>query len=141
MKSFFLILLCCGVGGGLPPITQSVHITELNHRYSPEGKHIFSQVIFWERVPATGKYRVRDWVLVEMQESLNRIPIRRNDVWETSFVRDGVYYDVRSNLFRESWTQTDPEAEDAKKWPKDQRRPLSRPGVKIPDDIESQIRD
>lgn len=134
MKSLFLILAFCGVGGGLPPITQSTDMVELNHKYSEQGNHTFSQVIFWERIPATGKYRVRDWVLVEMQESLNRIPIRRNGVWETAFVRDGIYYDVRSNLFRESWTQTDPEIEDAKKWPKDQRRPLSRPGVKIPDD-------
>jgi hypothetical protein len=115
-------------------MTQSVDLVELNHKYGPNGSHTFSQVIFWERVPENGKYRVRDWVLVETQETLNRIPILQNGVYETCFIRDGIYYHVRSNLFRESWTMHDPEALDAMKWPKDQRRPLSRPGVKIPDD-------
>jgi len=80
VKSLLLILSICGLTGGRPPLSQSVDLIELNHKYAKEGKHTFSQVIFYERVPATGKYRVRDWVLVETQESLDRIPVLRNGV-------------------------------------------------------------
>lgn len=134
MKSLLLILAIFGLTGGKPPFVQSVDLIELNHKYAKEGRHTFSQVIFYERVPATGKYRIRDWVLVETQESLNRIPVLRNGVWETCFVRDDITYHVKSKLFRESFTMTDPENDDAATWPKHLRRLLKRPGEKIPDE-------
>jgi hypothetical protein len=108
---------------------ESVDLIELNNKYSKDGKHTFTQVIFWERHPGDGKYHVRDWYLVEERESLNGIPVRnaKSDRWDSVFVKQGVYHHVTSKLFKESFTQFDPEVEDKRKWPSEMRRPLSDP--------------
>lgn len=109
------------------PICESVDLIELNHKYATDGKHTFSQVIFWERIPQNGKYRVRDWVIVDDRESLNAIPIKQNALYESQFVKNGIYYHVRSRGFRESWTTKDPEVEDGRLHPKHLRKLLTKP--------------
>jgi hypothetical protein len=127
MFPLLLASVLIGIGSPiLPPIGECVDLIELNHKYAPDGKHTFSQVIFYERLPYNGKYRVRDWVLVDDRESLNAIPIEQNGVYVSTFVRSGNLYIVRSRMRRESWTQTDPEIEDARIYPKNTRRPLRR---------------
>lgn len=135
MKYLILLAFLCNPVTWKYPVAESVDLIELNHKYAKEGKHTFSQVIFYERAPETGKYRVRDWVLVETQESLNRIPVLRNGVWETCFVKDGVLHLVRSKIFRESFTMNDPEVEDGRVHPKHLRRLLGT--GKIPEGLEN----
>lgn len=68
---------------------ESVDLIEMNHKHDRTGKHTFTQIIFWERMPMNGKYHVRDWVLVDDRESLCGVPIKRNDRWESTFVKQG----------------------------------------------------
>ncbi len=124
----FLLALLFGSGSFTSqPIREHVDLMELNHKYDNCGRHTFSQVIFWERSPATGKYHVRDWIIVDVEESPWCVPIERGGIYVSTFFRHGISYSVRSPLFRESWTHIDPEVEDAKKNPKHLRRPLPKP--------------
>jgi hypothetical protein len=123
---FLALLLGSGSFHALP-IREHVDLIELNHKHDERGCHTFSQVIFWERSVANGKYRVRDWVMVDDRESLCSVPSKQGGIYVSTFVRNGIFYSVRSLLFRESWTQTDPEIEDSKKNPKHLRRLLSKP--------------
>lgn len=117
----FLVTLCaCGLGDGLPDrvVEESIDLIELNHFYDPCGRHVYDQVIFYQLAPETGKFRVRAWCLIEDRETLSRRPLR--DV-RTGTVRvdwyDGdqkVLRRLESRLYRESWTQVDPERMDKK---------------------------
>lgn len=99
-------------------VAEYVDLIELNHFYDQGGKLVYDQVIFYERAPETGRFQVRGWCLVEDREYLNRRP--------TKNLQTGLYqvdwYDadycvlrkVTSRLYRESWTQIDPERADKK---------------------------
>ena len=99
-------------------VAESVDCIELNHFYDHCGRLVYDQVIFYERVPETGKFRVRAWCLVEDREHLNRRPIKNE---ETGIYRVD-WYDtdkklqrsITSRLYRESWTQVDPERANKK---------------------------
>lgn len=119
----------CGLGDGVQGqvIEESIDMIELNHFYDPCGRHIYDQVIFYHLSPETGKYRVRAWCLVEDRESLTRRPLRDA---KTGRVRvewyDGEHKALRrleSGIYRESWTQVDPERMDKRHW--DERLRLS----------------
>jgi hypothetical protein len=124
---FFLALLLGSGSFHSSPIREHVDLIELNHKFDERGCHTFSQVIFWERSVANGKYRVRDWVIVDDRESLCSVPVKEGGIYVSTFIRNGIFYSVRSPLFRESWTQTDPEIEDGKRYPKHLRRLLAKP--------------
>lgn len=124
----FLLAFLFGTGSfTASPVREHVDLMELNHKYDNRGCYTFSQVIFWERSPANGKYHVRDWMIVDVEESLCCIPVKRGGIYASAFVKNGVFYDVRSQLFRESWTNTDPEIEDGKVYPKHLRKLLTKP--------------
>jgi hypothetical protein len=116
-----LILLLLMVASKVCPsgtACESVALIELNHHHDARGCLVYDQVIFYERAPDTGRFRVRAWCLVDDRETLNRRPVKNEET--------GVYqvdwYDsdkklrrmVRSRLFRESWTQVDPERDNKK---------------------------
>lgn len=111
----------------MQPICEHCDLIELNHKYAKDGKHTFTQVIFWERLPQNGKYRVRDWVISDDRESLDAVPVLRHGLYESHFVKNGIYYHVRSPLFRQSWTMNDPEVDDGRVHPKHMRVPLRKP--------------
>jgi hypothetical protein len=117
------------------PVYEHADLIEMNHKYHESGKPAFTQVIFWERHPGNGKYRVRDWFLVDDREQLCGIPMKRSGIYESHFIKEGYYYIVRSPLYRESWTMYDPEAQDADKHPKNMRRLLRRPEERIPEEL------
>ena len=126
---FALLLASVLIGIGSPfsqPVCEHVDLIELNHKFDKNAKHTFSQVIFYERLPQNGLYRVRDWVLVDDRESLSAVPVNRNGLYCSAFVKECVFYHVRSPVFRQSWTQTDPELEDSRVYPKHTRRLLRR---------------
>jgi hypothetical protein len=127
MSNALLLLVLVGIGSPFSqPVCESVDLIELNHKYDPTGRHTFSQVIFYERLRQNGLYRVRDWVLVDERESICAIPVNRNGLYHSSFIKEGVFYRIRSPLFRESWTHYDPEIEDGRIYPKHTRRLLRR---------------
>lgn len=124
--------------GSITPSTrvESVDMIELNNRYDREGKHVFTQVIFWRRNPGNGKYEVRQWCLVEDRETLNRRPVQSaNGRWTVRMrLDDGKYKEVQSSIFRESWSFSDPEIDDKQKLPQHLRYSLAKPITKEPDD-------
>ncbi len=98
-------------------IKQRVDLIELNHFYDCHGQHQFDQVIFYEWSPDYLRFHVIAWSLVE--GDLKRLPQRLpgsgqyHVMW---FDRDAkLHREVRAPLYRETWTQSDPERTN-KKW-------------------------
>lgn len=114
LKSVFLPLLLTvsttssGSGRG---ISERVDLIELNHFYDDLGRHAFDQVIFYEWSPDYCRFHVIAWCLVE--DDLSRMPTKLPGSGEYVvrwFDRDAkIQRQVRSKLYRETWSQTDPE--------------------------------
>ncbi len=98
-------------------IKQRVDLIELNHYYDSQGKHQFDQVIFYEWAPDYRRFHVIAWSLVE--GDLKRLPIRLPGSGLASlawFDRDSqVHREVQARLYRETWSQSDPERTN-KRW-------------------------
>jgi hypothetical protein len=115
-------------------LAERVDLIELNHFYDPQGRHVYDQVIFYNRHPGSGKFQVRAWCLVEDRESLNRRPIFQV---ETGLYRvdwldsdQQVLRRIESRLHRESWSHVDPERMDKKKHDERLRLSLAQPPKK-----------
>jgi len=114
-------------------VQETVDAIELHHFFDKSLHHVFDQVIFYERIPGNGQYRVRAWCLVEDKESLNRRPVwcelarRYEVVWYDTDNR--LLLNIRSSLFRERWMQFDPERVDKNKLDEGCRLSLRRPGT------------
>lgn len=109
----FIFALVLGVG---TPATHGdrADLIELNHKYDDKGVHVFDQLIFWTRDPRCGKYRVRAWSLVDPRDENHKRPVLRNGMYTCFVDTSGRIIEVRSPLFRESWSSVDPESEDRK---------------------------
>ena len=98
-------------------VKQRVDLIELNHYYDCQGKHQFDQVIFYEWSPDFRRFHVIAWSLVE--GDLKRLPRRLPGSGLTSvtwFDRDAkVHREVLAKLYRETWSQSDPERTN-KRW-------------------------
>ncbi len=109
---------------------EHVDCIELNHFYDQRGSLVYDQVIFWEVTSETGRFQVRAWCLADDRERPNRRPIKS----ETTGLYQVTFYDVdarmqrkiTSRLYRESWTQTDPERDDKRVHPECQRVGLAK---------------
>ena len=99
-------------------VAEYVDCIELNHFYDQGWKLVYDQVIFYELAPETGRFQVMAWCLVEDREVLNRRPVKN----EATGLYTVDWYDndqrlsrkITSRLYRESWTQIDPERENKK---------------------------
>ena len=97
---------------------EYVDLIELNHFFDQKGGLVYDQVIFYERAPETGRFQVRAWCLVEDREYLNRRPTKNIQTelyqvdWYDSDQR--LLRKITSRLYRESWTQIDPERANKK---------------------------
>ena len=102
---------------GQGELKQRVDLIELNHYFDCQGKHQFDQVIFYEWSPDFRRFHVIAWSLVE--GDLKRMPRQLAGSGLTSvtwFDRDAkVHREVRAKLYRETWTQSDPERNN-KQW-------------------------
>ena len=111
-----LVLMASGPSGGSTVLRDSVDLIELNHFYDDLGRHAYDQVIFYEWSAEYCRYHVITWCLVEDDPS--RLPVQLPGGHETMvrwYDRDAKRHrDVRSPLFRETWTRTDPERENKK---------------------------
>ena len=120
LASFSLCLIICAIisSKGNHSVDEYVDLIELNHFYDQLGRPVYDQVIFYERAPETGRFQVRAWCLVEDRESLNRRPVRNYETqlyqvdWFDTDQR--LFRKITSRLYRESWTQIDPERTNKK---------------------------
>ncbi len=109
-------------------VHQRVDLIELNHFIDDSGRHVFDQLIFYDWSAEHGRYHVRAWRLVKSPQQL---PTRS---WNPRCYRcvwhdDGVLREVWAPIFRETWSQTDPERENRKVWSEDRRPDLRRPDI------------
>lgn len=125
----WLILLATGIGPGVVPgsvvASQRVDLIELNHFVDQDGREVFRQVLFYDWSHAHRRYIVRAWRLVKSDAQLPRrrwSPPLYQCVWHD----DGILRDVTAPSFRETWTQQDPERQNRKIVPENQRIPLVR---------------
>jgi hypothetical protein len=97
------------------PFARSEHadLLELNHHYDLRGCHVYDQLIVWRQNPATFRFEVASWTLCDTQ---GKYPVRsQSGVYRVTWIDSGKPREVVSRMFRESWTQTDPEREDQKR--------------------------
>jgi hypothetical protein len=98
-------------------VTETVDLIELNHFYDDLGRHAYDQVIFYEWSPDYRRFHVIAWCLVE--NDLSRMPTRNPGNGEYVvrwYDRDAkTPREVHSPLYRETWSQVDPERVN-KKW-------------------------
>lgn len=98
-------------------LEENTSLIELNHQYNLDGTPLFDQIIFWEKLPETGKYRIRAWTMADYDKKEKRFALNIND---SDHIYTVTYFDtdervnrkIISRLFRESFTQKDPERED-----------------------------
>ncbi len=111
-----IILMTFGQSDGSSVLRESVDLIELNHFYDDLGRHTYDQVIFYEWSPEFSRYHVIAWCLVEDDQT--RLPTRLPGSGEAQvrwFDRDiKRYREVRSKLFRETWSRVDPERDNKK---------------------------
>ena len=111
-----LLLMASGPADGTAVLRESVDLIELNHFYDNLGRHSYDQVIFYEWSEEYSRYHVIAWSLVE--DDAPRLPFRlpaSNDYLVRWYDRDAkCRREVRSKLYRESWTRSDPERENKK---------------------------
>ncbi len=97
-------------------IHDRVDLIELNHFYDDLGRHQYDQVIFYEWSPDYCRFHVIAWCLVE--DDQGRMPKREAGSREYVvrwFDRDSkIQREVRSKLYRETWSQVDPERANKK---------------------------
>lgn len=96
---------------------ESVDLIELNHQYDGKGRLSFDQVVFYEVNPRNGRFQVRGWCMVDDREDLSRRPVKNEatGLWAVTWKDDRrLVRTVTSRLYRESWSQVDPEREDKK---------------------------
>ena len=136
MKVLFLSLFCSVPMLRLGEVERRVDLIELNHYHDTQGIHVYDQIIFWERIPGNGKYRVQDWVLVEDQDTFHRRPRSYTPgVHTVAWLVNGKLLVVTSPLLKESWTQHDPERRDQAKWPIINRQSIKPVDLPPDDDV------
>ena len=106
-------------------VSEFVDCIELNHFYDARARLVYDQVVFYEWTPTTGKFQVRAWCLVDDREQLNRRPIKNEEtgIYESEYLDTNtrLIRRIRSRLFRESWSQLDPERENKRVHPESLR--------------------
>lgn len=96
---------------------ERVDLIELNHFFDDLGRPAYDQVIFYEWSPDYQRFHVIAWCLVD--EELHRMPSKvhgRGGYAVRWYDRDArIDREVKARLYRETWTQVDPERAN-KKW-------------------------
>ena len=114
MKLLFLLILC-SVPLSLGPSRCHTDLIEHNTVIESNGKPKFSQVILWERLPATGSYVVREWyMLTDFNAEIGTPYKTTGGQWEVVLPNRRAKVKVYSDLYRETRTLTDPERENQK---------------------------
>lgn len=102
-----------------------VEVIELNHYHDDHAKHVFDQLIGWNRNTGDEYYHVEWWVLWKPGHT----PVSRNYAtgnWEATYTTGIHLRKLVAPTFVETWTQYDPELYDRQFWPVSQRKGLSK---------------
>ncbi len=97
------------------PVTEHVDLIEQNHFHDENGKPVYDQVIFYEWCASSGKYFVRHWRLLDHKKFPQCWPLQNHmsgSYYCRWFDDDTKFFferKITSKLFRETWTQVDPE--------------------------------
>lgn len=117
-------------------VAQKVDLIELNHCYDDLGRHCYDQVVFYEWSPDYRRYHVVAWCLVD--NGLARMPTFDRDkqqyIVRWSDRETGRNREIWSPLFRETWSNSDPERANKKlmeeKYRVSHLRQQSRPALR-----------
>lgn len=119
---------------GLHPIddvtVDEVDLIEVNHFYDEQGRLVFDQIIFYDWSGADNRFHVRDWRLLKSPAQLPRRNWNQDVFW--AIWHDGeLLRKVRAKCIHETWTQYDPELMEREHLPKEKRRQLRKPKVRL----------
>ncbi|MCY2985944.1 MAG: hypothetical protein NTY15_20135 [Planctomycetota bacterium] len=119
MSFVFCLIVSASISHrGNQSVDEYVDLIELNHFFDQQGRLVYDQVVFYERAPETGKFQVRAWCLVEDREYLNRRPVKNleTELYQVDWfdTDQRLLRKITSRLYRESWTQVDPERSNKK---------------------------
>lgn len=113
---------------------QKVDLVELNHRYDDQGRHCYDQVIFYEWSPDYRRYHVVAWCMVD--NGLSQLPTldrtRNNYVVRWTDRETGRNREIWAPVYRETWSDWDPEHANKKLMDEKYRVSLFRQTVRPP---------
>lgn len=116
LKYFLLMFCLCGVDLDKDSriIDEEVSLIEYNHVYNKNNSQCFDQVIFYHCHAETGEFHVRGFFLVRADSS-NKPPLSNGRGWYVvEYVDDHqkILRRIKSKIYKETWTTSDPEQED-----------------------------
>jgi hypothetical protein len=95
---------------------QRVDLIELNHCHDETGRHCYDQLVFYEWSPDYRRYHVVAWCLVD--QGLARMPAfdhsKRLYIVSWYDRESGRHREIWSPIFRETWSDSDPERANKK---------------------------
>lgn len=97
-------------------------LADLNHRYTPQGKLVFQQLILYDYNHEYRRWDVQHYLM--SPEENNIFPTKDGDGWSFAVVRDRKLVRVHVDMFRETHTTHDPEMENARLFDPKWRRGL-----------------
>jgi hypothetical protein len=115
---WLILSVILGTSGNLDPrfgvVREHVDVVELNHFYDKRGNHLYDQVLFWERLPGSGDFRIRGWTLIDDREAVSRAPTKdaKTGLYEVTWINEEGVRKLHSRIYVESWTHRDPERDD-----------------------------
>jgi len=117
-----MMLLCLILGMTIMDgiVRDDCDIIEKNFYHNEHGDLVFIQMIFWEWSQANQRHEVRDWTMFENVRFIDRPRVGRTVVHFHCHKENRTRI-ITSRTYRESWTQNDPEREDIRHHPHEQR--------------------
>lgn len=119
VRLFLALALLAGITYKSDPKVIWVDVIELNH-FMPKAKHAFTQVIFWnEHLSGLNQSHLHSYgfVIIRDGDTVTHEPVRKpGNIWEFRYQNGIHWFTVRSRIFHETWTETDPEAIDRSKF-------------------------
>lgn len=94
-----------------PPVIveRTADVVEWNHVYDDHGNYSFSQVIVWEWI--AGDHYADAWSIPKRAPEV----VKRGGLYRVTWQAKGTIYRVRSQVYRQTWTQHDREIADRKR--------------------------
>ena len=110
--------------------SDEVDLIEVNHFFDEQGRLVFDQVIFYDWSPAESRFNVRAWRLLKSPAQIPRRNWKQGD-FSTIWHDGDVLRSVRARGIHETWTQYDPELLEREFLPKEKRRDLRKPNIRL----------
>ncbi|QDV65836.1 hypothetical protein [Crateriforma conspicua] len=127
MSSIFTVYLIAAAGlqsaSSAHRQVARVDLIELNHFVDEEGREVFRQLIFYDWSDQQNRFLVRSWRLIKSADHLPKRSWNPRGYF-ASWRENGSIRRVEASQFRETWTQKDPEKQNRRWLPEDQRKAL-----------------